>query len=273
MTSDNSQENSDPPAEGRQSNEQADGTEQQVTPGVTELKLPIADQKCRKSCKAQKHWLDYATFVVQSLGLIGLAVYAFLTYGIYCANKKAAHDSLVKGTRPWIGVDGDKIGVSNPPLVSFKRVAPKTVDFKVTIKYGLKNSGNSVARRVTRIFDFIPSTDEEVPNNWREMGCKLADQVSNSENVPADAIFPQAALPFTDNVEAAPSFTPMIYKRFWLTGCIAYKDMNGTTIHHTKLLFRSGNNSGKKIAVGMENTPKVEFMRVDSYSLWDTDAD
>jgi hypothetical protein len=102
MNSDDPQENSSPPTEQRQPDEHTDSAKTQITPRVTELESPIARNKCRESCKANKHWLDYATFVIEILGLLGLAIYAFLTYGIWCANKKIAkdtHQSVVNADR------------------------------------------------------------------------------------------------------------------------------------------------------------------------------
>jgi hypothetical protein len=78
------------------------------------MSLPDADGK--KAEKPKKHWLDYATFGVEILGLAGLAIYACLTRGIYTETQKAAnaaknaadtaHDAYVASYQPRVLIKG-----------------------------------------------------------------------------------------------------------------------------------------------------------------------
>jgi len=99
VTSENPQENSSAPSEQRPTDEHSNRSQAEVFSRRTESEPPVAKHHYHKPCKAEKHWLDYATFVVEIFGLGGLGIYAALTYGIYCASHRAAqaaHDTLTE---------------------------------------------------------------------------------------------------------------------------------------------------------------------------------
>ncbi len=145
MASNDPQENSDCPDQNRVPNDRPDSTENEVAPRATKSEPPEAKPECRKACQAKKHWLDYATFVVECMGLIGLGIVVLLTYGVWGANKKSA-DTAAKqmkvDSRPWI-VWGPFVGYiryPNPDDFFFKPSfvnVGKTpaMNFNITINY------------------------------------------------------------------------------------------------------------------------------------------
>lgn len=136
MTSENAQENSKTPTEQRQPNKGTDDSPEKVAARGAEFKPPESADKCCKSCKRKKHWLDYATFVVEILGLVGLVIYAILTYGIWCANKKSANaateatkaatHAMRVDQRAWVG-----FGEIKPSSFTLKRDQPFVIAIPV----------------------------------------------------------------------------------------------------------------------------------------------
>jgi hypothetical protein len=86
----NSSDDADPKSEYRKPDDQKGESDQQVASATAEPYVPPSETNCKNTCKNEKHYLDYATFGVEVLGLVGLAIYCVITYGAYCANKTAA---------------------------------------------------------------------------------------------------------------------------------------------------------------------------------------
>jgi len=112
---------------------------------VSEHPVETVRKKSRK--KQIKHWLDYATFIVSSLGLVGLVVYASLTWGIF-RESKATVVQMQRQTRiderPWLKVSTpEEFKVNNGQPVPFKAGQPLQVPIEFT------NYGKTAARKIT----------------------------------------------------------------------------------------------------------------------------
>lgn len=125
-----------------------------IPPATTELEVPPPNGQPDNSDKCKKHWLDYAAFGVEILGFAGLVVYCIITYGVYCANRKAADaaktaadtasQALQLDQRAWIGpveIVGPKFTVDGKP--TYVAAGQKT-----TLGVFITNSGKSPGLKV-----------------------------------------------------------------------------------------------------------------------------
>jgi len=101
----------------------------------------------RRARKPRKHWLDYATFIVGILGLVGLGVYAALTWGIL-RESKATVVEMQRQTRiderPWLKVSSPEAFItSNGKPIPFAAGQPLQVPIEFT------NYGKTAARKIT----------------------------------------------------------------------------------------------------------------------------
>jgi len=113
-----------------------------VPPKPDSPPAPPKEKHPRKKCRSR---LDIARFVVEVLGLIGLVIYAVLTYFMYCETKKAANaaDSAAKtaanqlelAERPWVDAN---IAVGGPLIFNINGAS-------LPLKIALRNTGNSPA--------------------------------------------------------------------------------------------------------------------------------
>ena len=145
MTSDNPQEKSDSSSEQGGAYEHPNRTEEKIASSGAELESPITKNNCDESRRGRKHWLDYATFVLEILGLIGLFIYAALTYGIWCANKRVArdtHQSVVSADRNFRTDERAWLGFSIGGTIKFN------VDQPFLIPTRTSNTGKTPAQNV-----------------------------------------------------------------------------------------------------------------------------
>jgi len=255
MTIDDSQKNSNSPTQCGKSNESPNRTEAEVPPRSTEPKPPVSKDECRKSCNTKKHWLDYATFVIEILGLFGLATYAVLTFGIWCANKTAAiaakganeasHQALIRSNRPWIGQSADPYFIDKP-IVTLNSVQSAGVVFE------MHNYGNSPAIYVNMHPPKTPETFFEQSDKDIEIACRMADmstretqgfayaggkQAQIKNPAIGQTIFPNGSirLSWPINLQIGQGTT----KGYGidLYGCIAYRDQFDETVHHTTFCY------------------------------------
>jgi hypothetical protein len=94
MSLENSEDNPDPKREEEETDQNQGKPDQQISATPAEPETPPPNTNGKKPHKCKKHWLEYATFAVEIFGLIGLAIYALLTLGIYQESKKSAAASV-----------------------------------------------------------------------------------------------------------------------------------------------------------------------------------
>jgi hypothetical protein len=99
----------------------------------------------RKTSERQVHWTDYAMLTVQTLGLIGLVIYAGLTWGIFRENKQAVTEMQRQtriDERPWVAFSAPE---------SFDLKDGKPIAFvpgqKLQIPIVFTNYGKTAARK------------------------------------------------------------------------------------------------------------------------------
>jgi len=90
MTLEDAEINSNASSEQEHPRGQANHANPPVPPPPAELQVPPPHRNPDNPYETKKHWLDYATFGVEILGLAGLAIYACFTLGIYKANQESA---------------------------------------------------------------------------------------------------------------------------------------------------------------------------------------
>lgn len=144
MAADNPQENGDPVTGERQSDNDSSHTKPKVTAAGTEFKPPIPASQNHKTCKERKHWLDYATFGAEILGLLGLGIYAYLTYGIWCANKTATQQMTAQTT-----LLGKQLEATQGAVIKLERT-PDLNGPGILIR--IKNEGQTIAHGVVLEF-------------------------------------------------------------------------------------------------------------------------
>ena len=129
--------------------------------------IPPADAP-DKSGERKKHWLDYATFGVGILGLVGLGIYSYLTWGIVQQNKNTVTEMQRQtrvDERPWLKFDAPSSWntVDGKPIV-FLAGQPLQIPVMFT------NYGKTAARQIRADFtvQVIPSGQElDVPEeDW-----------------------------------------------------------------------------------------------------------
>ena len=247
MTSDNPQENCNPPSGQRQSNEHADSTEKKIASRVTELESPIARNKCHEPCKAKKHWLDYATFAVEILGLVGLAVYAFLTYGIWCANKKSADaaKTAAEAAVLQVGIAGRSLDATVTQFKLDQRawVAVTSVEGTPeigqfwTIKASARNTGKTFAEEFRGTLNAEPLKTGKLPNFAEKERVSSQKRVATLGVIPPDGILVQGTDPKTPlSKPEMEMFTSGQFSEF-VYGMLTYKDVFGCS-HWTKYCYQ-----------------------------------
>jgi hypothetical protein len=106
----------DNPEPQQQADNKCGETDEQVSPGIAKLDVPVAPSDSGKRDDSKKHWIDYAKFGLEICGFVVLCVYAYFTIRIYCASKEAADaarsaaetakQTLLVSQRPWVGMRG-----------------------------------------------------------------------------------------------------------------------------------------------------------------------
>jgi Tfp pilus assembly protein PilE len=69
---------------------QSNAPDEQIASPATKPEMPPTKCHCYGPHSKKKHWIDYATVIIEIVGLIALCVYAGYTIKIYRANKEAA---------------------------------------------------------------------------------------------------------------------------------------------------------------------------------------
>jgi hypothetical protein len=163
---------------------------------------------------------------VALLGLLGLIVYAFLTYGVWCANKnaaKAAQDTLRQmesQTRPWVGLDA-----ANHPVRTSQPVIDNDGAARLDCFFNVKNFGNYPAQNTMPICNLV-ITQSIAPVRKMEKLCA-------SQGLPSfggAVMFPQGTQSWRwqlvvakSNMVKDPNSTESTFQAY-IVGCIQYRD-------------------------------------------------
>ena len=167
-----------------------DASDEQVHPATTKSEVPPTICQCQRSLHEKKHWIDYATVILELVGLSILCVYAGYTIKIYYANKEAA-DAATLATntavrqlelteRPWVFVKDARV-VS--PLTFGANGAQ--VEFEIV----LRNSGHSPAVEVFLYPQLYLLHGEEGTIPPVERMC--VNKVPKGESRPGLTVFPE----------------------------------------------------------------------------------
>jgi hypothetical protein len=141
---------------------------QQVSAPLTEPKMPPPNTDCGEAKECKKHWLDYATFGVEIFGLILVAIYATLTYGIFQQNKNTVTEMQLQtriDERPWVKFSApDNWETVSGRAVAIKAGQPIQVPIQFT-NYGKTASRQNIASMTEEI---VPVGQEpEIPeDSW-----------------------------------------------------------------------------------------------------------
>jgi hypothetical protein len=248
-------ESSDGPVERRRFAEHSDsnpaGSSQETKSPPPPLKASPDTQPCPEhpgiTCSTSRDWIDKTTLGLEAFGLLVLIVYTVATMAIWCANKNAAdaaksaadtaHAALVKGNRPWVGVDGSP-SLLEPLLIG------NSVNAK--IHFVLKNVGTSPALHVN-VSAVVPAYEtgglDELQRVANAM-CASADDSSKPLHGEAIGpyIFPADTIPRNIGSQSGPGIPKPVHAElsFNIIGCIAYLDQFQEAIHHTRLCFTNG---------------------------------
>lgn len=89
MTLENPDQDSESIRNQRNSDDHKGYPDQQINTEAAKFEAPPPNANPHQSCKHKKRWLDYGTFAVEVLGIVGLGIYCSLTLGIYYAGKNS----------------------------------------------------------------------------------------------------------------------------------------------------------------------------------------
>jgi hypothetical protein len=141
---------------------QANSSDEQILSATAKPEMPPANCPCCGPHKGKKHWIDYATVILEIVGLVVLCVYAGYTIKIYCANKKAAdaaksaadtaRQALEVSNRPWVKIDHRIIQPLTFNVTGIGASPTATIAFEET----LENVGPSVALNVLKWEQIVP---------------------------------------------------------------------------------------------------------------------
>jgi hypothetical protein len=142
----------------RQPNEQSGSPKPEVPPSATKLDIPPSPSRCENSHAKKKHWVDYATFILELLGLIALCVYAAYTIGIYHANKEAANAASSAANAATFAAKAaqDQVALMKQQFVGTQAAVVRVADFPSIYRLGnlfnvdlaFINSGHVLARNI-----------------------------------------------------------------------------------------------------------------------------
>ncbi len=89
MTLENPDQDSESIRNQRNSDDHKGYPDQQINTEAAKFEAPPPNANPHQSCKHKKRWLDYGTFAVEVLRIVGLGIYCSLTLGIYYAGKNS----------------------------------------------------------------------------------------------------------------------------------------------------------------------------------------
>jgi hypothetical protein len=178
-------------------------------------------------------------------GGIVLLIYAFFTILIWCANKKSADAAksaadtaevtLRMGYRPWVNAESAELV---EPLVY-----PPKQRFYLKLKFGLKNTGTSIATDGVAIAEVSPDDGNAMSKhsgricNWLEPS-KAPAEKNVSPSGKGFVLAPGNVLPFPIGMGSDEISNQQVSNaKFFVLGCLIYRDQFKTW-HHTRFCFR-----------------------------------
>jgi hypothetical protein len=273
------QNNPTPNAERKPDAQQAQG-EPDVPRTGSIPPAPPTKTHCEITCKTEKDFWDHVKTGAEILGIILLAIYTGYTIKMYCANKKAAdaaksaadtaHDAFVKGTRPWLGVDGPLVITSAPVIETLKSDMKGYRNVRASYQFTVKNFGTApalhYAQNSTIVINSPPTPDGLADfsqfKNDADAACRLAESgtrpVVPGEEGSGLYLFPQQ--PITERTRSTSGSPDVNEKRALdIVGCLVYSDQH-KTVHHTRFCFM-GNTSimGTKAGDKLEPCPINQY--------------
>jgi hypothetical protein len=191
--------------------------------------------------------------ILESAAVVAGVSYAIVAYLQWHEMKRAtdaaksaaetAHDALVKGNRPWLGVDGSATTLQQPTMGK--------EGIKASVGFILKNFGTAPALHVGMhaiIVNNSPPTQEGLADFSQfkrdaDASCRMADLATKSivqgEEGAGLYIFPNnSVVERLNGMTTTPAPLPIM--ALDLVGCIAYADQF-KGIHHTRFCFMSEN--------------------------------
>jgi hypothetical protein len=231
MSLENSEENPDSRGEQENPDDKQGKPEQQISAKSAEPGMPPSTTNGKESNRCKKHWIEYATFGVEVLGLIGLVIYALLTYGIYCASKNSADaaksaantakNALEIQSRPWITVpDSLDVPSSNP-----KAGWPNLI---------LNNYGSSPAIVMYPDQLVLSYVQKDEVRNWR-YSLQFPDLCGLAEDRRKFPVFPK--VPKLERFEAGHRDSKFNFPDDSLSGCLVYYSATGQGPYTTKFVY------------------------------------
>ncbi len=232
--------------------EREDSQNKRVNAVPSESDSPPAPANKKYSGKKCRKCLDIARFVVETLALIGLVVYACLTYLMYCETKKAAnaaksaadtaHDTLIASQRPWVAIAHDSLRMDHMTLFP-DRENPPSYTLESAALMTLENFGNGPALRVTPPMIHIYLV-QNTPPDWEQNACTLVEAFSekgDATDVVTYYIMPRSTVPTqTQETQGLGQIDTANIHTYWVSVCFVYRDSLSKSVHHTKILLYGG---------------------------------
>jgi hypothetical protein len=178
----------------QEADRQTHAPDEQILSTTAKPEIPPTKCQCCGPHKENKHWIDYATVVLEIVGLIVLCIYAGYTIKIYCANREAADAAksaadtaarqLELTERPWVFIKDARV------------VSPLRFDAdraQVYFEMVLRNSGPSPAVDVFLYPQLYLLHGEEPAAPLVERLC--TNKIPKGESRPGLTVFPETDSP------------------------------------------------------------------------------
>jgi hypothetical protein len=225
------------------------------------------------------------SFWVRIAGLIVLLVYAGFTILIWRANKKAAdtaHDTMILGYRPWLGIEENRISPSSPIFYFGEPPHTDTVpSIYVDVDFFIKNFGAGPALHEAYLVVASPLENgvSVPPQRETSQWCSLRENFSMRPDDPNGIAAGQSIMP-GGRVEAkmetnflGDRFHPRTIERMALLVCIVYQD-SWHQLHHSRYWYVTTHQDfGDGPHVPVPNHPEWSYIPVVGAILWGADAD
>ncbi len=200
------------------------------------------------------------------------------------AAKKAAdtaHDTMILGNRPWLGIDENKISLNSPVFYFGK--PPQTVavpSIYFPVKFWIKNFGAGPALREAFMVVASPLENGVGVPPKREMSqwCSLRENFSMSPDDPngiaaGQSIMPSGRIEVNEGVSLVGDRLHPAIGRIAFLICIVYQD-SWHQLHHSRYWYVTTHQDfGDGPHVPVPNHPEWSYIPVVGAVLWGADAD
>ena len=246
------------------------------TSGVSKVQPPPSPHSYAITCDKKRDVWDWVKFAAEIVGIGVVIVYTTIAALQWCEMKKAnttAQESLQAQTRPWIGIEGNKVAPVASPEYAWSPALPYPTVW-VTLSYSIKNYGTGPGFRQREWFKVIPVSDVGGYSPTFPDECAMAEthQPASDKAEMGYVIFTGASITTGSGTNLMVDMTKTKnLRRVWIAMCIAYQDSSHAQWHHSRYRYISQPMTGQPVT--FPSHPGWSYVPFSGFSLDSASAD